>query len=319
MEDKITTPKQSNLSLPFWNRAEKRPRTLWRLILQGILLIIFSIIAGTPAALLGANMNGFVVGTVLSAIAFPASIYMAGRLFDRRPFADFGFHFSASWWRQFAFGLLLGAGLMAAIFVIELLFGWITITDTFYVVEPNTSFLAAYMLPIIVFLSVGFYEELWSRGYQLTNMAEGFNSRKIGHRNATIIALIITSAIFGFLHAANPNATFISTFNIAIAGIFLGLGFILTGELAIPIGLHITWNFFQGNVFGFPVSGTSTVGATIFQIEQGGATWLTGGAFGPEAGVIGLIAIAAGCILTWRYVRWETGRGVIEPSIANYG
>jgi membrane protease YdiL (CAAX protease family) len=268
--------------------------------------------------MLGANFDGVAIGAILSAIAFPVSIWIAARLLDRRPFTDFGFHFSPSWWRQFLFGLLLGAGLMTAIFIAELLLGWITITDTFYVVEPNSSFALAYLLPIIVFLCVGFYEELWSRGYQLTNVAEGFNFRPIGHRLATLIALVLTSAVFGFLHASNPNATFISSFNIAVAGIFLGLGFVLTGELAIPIGLHMTWNFFQGNVFGFPVSGTATIGATIFRVEQGGADLLTGGAFGPEAGAIGLVAIGIGCVLTWLFVGWEKGSAAIEPSIAAY-
>ncbi len=318
IEENNNPPQQSLLTRPFWNPHEKRIRAFWRLILQGFFLLIASMVASIPAALLGMNFDGFAIGTVLSAIAIPVSIWFAGRLLDRRPFADFGFHFSASWWRQFGFGLALGAVLMAGIFVVELLLGWVTITDTFYVVEPNSSFALAYLLPIIVFLSVGFYEELWSRGYQLTNVAEGFNFRPIGYRTATIIALILTSAIFGFLHAGNPNATFISSFNIAIAGIFLGLGFVLTGELAIPIGLHITWNFFQGNVFGFPVSGTDTVGATIFRIEQGGSDLVTGGAFGPEAGIIGLVTIGIGCLLTWLFVRWETGRGRIEPAIANY-
>ncbi len=316
--DEIKQPtQQSRLAFPFWNPHEKRLRAAWRLMLQVVFLVIASMVAGIPAVLLGLSFDGLAVGAVISAVAFPVSIWLAAGLLDRRPFADFGFHFSASWWRQFAFGLGLGAVLITGIFIIELLLGWITITDTFYVVEPNTSFFLAYLLPIIVFIAVGFYEELWSRGYQLTNVAEGLNGW-LGYRNATFAALILTSAVFGFLHASNPNATLISTFNISLAGLFLGLGFVLTGELAIPIGLHITWNFFQGNVFGFPVSGTSTLGATIFQIEQSGPTLLTGGAFGPEAGVIGLIAIAIGCELTWLFVRWETQSKGIEQSIATY-
>jgi membrane protease YdiL (CAAX protease family) len=93
-----------------------------------------------------------------------------------------------------------------------------------------------------------------------------------------------------------------STLNLVIAGLFLGLGFILTGDLAISIGLHITWNIFQGNVFGFPVSGTTPI-VSFIGINQKGPDLVTGGAFGPEAGLIGLAALLLGSffILVWVY------------------
>ncbi|NJL33875.1 MAG: hypothetical protein HC893_08460 [Chloroflexaceae bacterium] len=85
---------------------------------------------------------------------------------------------------------------------------------------------------------------------------------------------------------------------------FLGLGYVLTGQLAISIGLHITWNFFQGTVFGFPVSGQDFTRVGVFSIEQGGPPLWTGGAFGPEAGLMGLLTIALGSALT---VGWCAG------------
>ena len=109
-----------------------------------------------------------------------------------------------------------------------------------------------------------------------------------------------------------------STLNIALAGIFLGLGLIWTNELAIPIGLHISWNLVQGNVFGFPVSGTTTVGATVIQIEQSGPIWLTGGAFGPEAGVLGIAAMLLGMLLIWLYLRRQQGDVAVVRAIADY-
>jgi hypothetical protein len=92
-----------------------------------------------------------------------------------------------------------------------------------------------------------------------------------------------------------------STLNICLAGIFLATGYILTGQLAIPIGLHISWNFFQGNVFGFPVSGGNFQPATFFKIQQDGPDFWTGGDFGPEGGLLGTIFTLLGivCILIW--------------------
>ena len=156
-----------------------------------------------------------------------------------------------------------------------------------------------------------------TRGYLLRNLAEGLNFKRIGPRTALIAAYIISSLIFGGLHAANPNASLTSTLSIALAGLFLGLGFVLTGELAIPIGLHISWNFFQGNVFGFPVSG-AYAGPSFIAIQQAGPAWATGGAFGPEAGVIGLAAILLGCGLTLWWVRRRTGQLRMQTELAEY-
>jgi len=70
----------------------------------------------------------------------------------------------------------------------------------------------------------------------------------------------------------------------------------VTGRLSTAIGLHVTWNLCQGAVFGFPVSGDKE-GASLLGIQQGGPTLMTGGAFGPEAGLMGVLASLAGIVL----------------------
>jgi hypothetical protein len=111
------------------------------------------------------------------------------------------------------------------------------------------------------------------------------------------------------LHIFNPNAGLVSSFNIFLAGLLLlGVGRLLTGELAIPIGVHITWNFVQGNVLGFPVSGVDYRWATVFATQQHGPELWTGGAFGPEAGLLGVLAMLLGALLTILWVRWRYGR-----------
>jgi uncharacterized protein len=205
---------------------------------------------------------------------------------------------------------------MALIFSVELTAGWITISGTIQSV-PNINFWAGIAAWIVFFFCVGIYEEMLSRGYQLRNLAEGLNMRFLSPRAAVLLAYITTSIFFGLLHVSNPNATTISTLSIMVAGLFLGLGYILTGELALPIGMHITWNFFQGSVFGFPVSGTSSP-ATFIAVQQGGPEQWTGGAFGPEAGLIGLFAIGFGSLLIALWVRWRYGRLNLREDIAIY-
>jgi membrane protease YdiL (CAAX protease family) len=334
----------------FWNSDQRRLRAGWRLIVQIILLlvvvvplqILISIAAiaflamrgGISSDQLGQSGPGplspqaiqeFLLGSpllmALSTLSLFAaivlSVWLAGRFLDRRRFTDFGLHLNQSWWSDFGFGLFLGAFLMLAIFLVELAARWVTVTGTFVTRNPDMNFLAGIVPAVVIFLAVGFHEELFSRGYQLRNMAEGLNGRLLGPRGAIVVAALLSSAVFGTLHVTNPNASWISTLNIFIAGVvLLGLGFILTGELALPIGIHITWNFFQGNVFGFPVSGANFRWATFIAIQQGGPDLWTGGAFGPEAGLIGVAAMLLGGLLTILWVRWRYGSIRLRREVA---
>jgi len=326
----------------FWNSDQRRLRALWRLMGQGFLLVTIIIVAQIAIGtfLVGALVAGgelspdqlsdpralqqlltqdpllMLLLQLSTGVPIILSVWMAGRFLDRRPFADFGFHLDRNWWIDLGFGLVQGAALMLLIFLIELAAGWITITDTFATRQPGARFVPAILPPLVTFLAVGFYEELFSRGYQLQNFAEGLNWGVIGPRGALFIATALSSAVFGVLHAMNPNATPISTLYLVIAGFHLAAGYLLTGELAIPIGQHITWNFFQGNVFGFPVSGTDFRSATFIRIEQGGPELWTGGPFGPEAGFIGLAAMIIGILWTIAWVRWRRGEVGLRLSLA---
>lgn len=311
---------------PFWNPEQRRLRALWRLAIQALLsgaaIVVLGMLAGLalaawlvsqpggaalvgdPAALQRAMLSYplyRLVNMGITLVAIVGSVALAGRFLDRRRFADFGFHLGRGWWLDLAFGMALGAALMGCIFLAEWAAGWLTIAGTLH--APDTQpFVPAILSALLGFVAVGFYEELFSRGYELRNLAEGLTGRLLGERGAIVVAWLLSSSFFGLLHAGNPNATPVSTASLVGAGLFLGLGYVLTGELAIPIGLHIGWNFGQGNVFGFPVSGTQA-GPTFIAIAQGGPELWTGGAFGPEAGLIGLAAILAGSAMIVLWVR----------------
>lgn len=288
---------------PFWNSKEHRIRSLFRLLIQVIILTFITGLLGIFLGILlkispfvSSTSSIMIVSTLSSLVGIIFSVWLTGFFIDRRPFTLFGFHFNRWWWIDLVFGLFLGALLFIVIFFVELSVGWVHITGTFQSMDEMFSFPAALFISAILYIFVGIQEELFSRGYQLRNIAEGLFNPHIVKSISLILAWLFSSIIFGLLHAANPNASLISTLNIIIAGLFLGLGYILTGELAIPIGLHISWNFFQGNVFGFPVSGTTPF-VTFLRISQSGPDIWTGGAFGPEAGLIGLLAMIIGCIL----------------------
>lgn len=323
----------SKLQQVFWNPVDRRPRTFWRLVLFALLLAatmlaVNSLFADAFGTDLDSAMGElglftewrlarYLLQVALGLLAVVLPTLFAARFFDRRPVSDLGLQLTGSWWRDLGFGLLLGALLMFLVFVVELALGWITIANTFST-RASQSFWVALVSPLTLFLAVGIYEELVVRGYLLKNLAEGLSFGPLGGKVGMLLALLISSAIFGLAHAGNPNASAVSNFNLFLAGLLLGLPFLLTDELAIPIGLHITWNFFQGNVFGFPVSGTSANQTTFIAVEQGGPELWTGGAFGPEAGLIGVFAIIIGSLLIIWWVRRTRGKGGFCSSVAEY-
>ncbi|MGI9048045.1 MAG: CPBP family intramembrane glutamic endopeptidase [Rubrobacteraceae bacterium] len=312
----------------FFERTDEglRLRAPWRLLTQMMLFLTGTIFFSNLLAVLWKSLGpgtmgssspaSFLMNALASLGAALLSVWIASRFLDRRPFKDFGFHLSGEWLLDLLFGLALGALLMTSLFLIELGSGWISVAGTLSVIKARVPFLIALIVPIISFLCVGVSEELLFRGYWLRNMAEGFNFPFVRQRGAVLLAWIGSSSYFGVGHVFNPNATVVSTVNIVLAGLMLGLGYILTGELAIPIGLHITWNFFEGNVFGFSVSGISPVGATFVATKQDGPTIWTGGNFGPEAGLMGVAAILSGCLLIMLWVRLRRGKVSIHTPVA---
>ena len=105
--------------------------------------------------------------------------------------------------------------------------------------------------------------------------------------------MLLSSLWFGIAHLGNPNtdAKVFVAVGIFLAGVFLAYGYLSTKQLWLPIGLHIGWNFFEGVGFGFPVSGLDIYHLT--RITVSGPELWTGGAFGPEAGLVLLPGIAA--------------------------
>lgn len=132
----------------------------------------------------------------------------------------------------------------------------------------------------LFFLIVAFFEEFLFRGVIF---------RIVEEMTGTWIAVAISAALFGALHAGNPGATVYSTLAIAIeAGVLLALAFALTRSLWFAIGIHWAWNFFEGPVFGTQVSGGAGQRPLLLATIHGPA-WLTGGNFGPEAGVLPIV------------------------------
>ena len=133
---------------------------------------------------------------------------------------------------------------------------------------------------LMMFLAVAVGEEMICRGVIFRWIDERWN---------TWVALLVSALIFGWGHISNDNATWWSSLAIAIeAGLLLAAAYKWSGSLWVPIGIHWSWNYTQGNIFGLAVSGTNA-GTTMLTTTIDGPDIITGGAFGPEASIIAVI------------------------------
>jgi len=314
---------------PFWNPVEGRARAGWRILTHLACYLymphVLNAVLGDPLSLLLALVApGLAVqserltafGLRLVAVVF--STWLIVRFVDRRPWTDMGLTLNRAWWVDTGFGLCLGAGLMSFVFIVEYAAGWLRVREWFVVGLVDTTFALAIIGPLVVAMVISITEEILARGYQLRNLAEGLNSTPMGPWRAVALSWGISSSLFGLLHVFNPNATWLSTLYLMLTGVFFGLGYVLTGRLGLPIGLHFAWNFVQGNIYGYPVSGNIVGSASLMAIEQSGPPLWTGGAFGPEAGLIGIAAVLLGCLLTAVWVRQRYGPLRLQLNLARY-
>lgn len=228
--------------------------------------------------------------TLVECFAITISVFYARHFFDKRPFPSLGVSLKTTWVKDIFAGVGIAAIMMGFIFVIAYFLDWINVKSFSWEADGIQTAVAQTAIWLTIFFLVGWQEELLSRGYHLQNLADGIN---------ITWGVILSSFAFAILHIFNPGASWISTLGIFLAGLFLSLGYILTKQLWLPIGLHIGWNFFEGVVFGFPVSGLNTYKLVLMDV-LGPKTW-TGGEFGPEAGLLLVPALLLGAILMFLY------------------
>lgn len=311
-----------------WNQRERRLRAGWRLLVGLPVFFVLWIVARVPVAVVtSATLSPPVLAGVailsgwLFYYGFSTGVLAAlSRWLDGRTLPGLGLG-GDGFWRNLGFGLAVGVAMPTAVFLVELGLGFVAV-DGVLVTRPDNQFgvalpaLVAVPGTLVFFVGVGVFEEVLTRGYLFQNIAEGLSGLwSIGPREAIATAAVFTSLLFGVLHFANPNATLLSTLNITVVGLFFAATYVLTGDLGIPIGIHITWNFAISSLYGFPVSGLTTP-ATLLSVRQTGPTLITGGRFGPEGGTILYLGLAVGIALSWWWVRREAGGVRFRTDIA---
>jgi membrane protease YdiL (CAAX protease family) len=224
--------------------------------------------------------------------AMLAAAWIAVRYFDRRWFRSLGFHPRAAI-RDLPAGLIVGGVMIGAALAIPAALNWADV-DTVR---------SALTVPFaLVTASVGINsatQELLFRGYILQTIEARFKTRW---------AIAISSLLFTGAHAGALGAGLIPTVNLLLAGILLAVGYIVTRNLWLPIGLHFAWNFLQGPVLGLAVSGQEIhAGVAPFRTVLIGPPAISGGMFGFEGGLVGTAVTVAGIALLY------VGRASLSP------
>ena len=205
------------------------------------------------------------------------TVWIFQKFINRESFTSIGLEFS-EYKDDFVSGLLFGAGLIALGFGVLYIFNCLSIASIQFSLIDQLFYLS-------LFGVVSLNEEIAIRGYILQNLSSSFNK---------YIALVLSSLVFMIMHIGNPNMSAIPLFNLFLAGLLLGVYCIHKNNLWFPIGAHFTWNYFQGPVLGFEVSGNDV--DSIFIQSLDGSELITGGEFGFEGSIILTVFMIIGII-----------------------
>ena len=235
------------------------------------------------------NLVHLGVSGVMNLVAAVIASAVCVRVLERRRFGSLGFRLHRGWLRDFVLGSLMGAASLAIAVGIAASAGALTFVVQTWEFAP---LVRGFTITSLFFVIAGANEELIFRG---------FTFQALVHNLGGVKAVAITSLIFGLAHVLNPGASMFSMINTMLAGIWLGIAYLMTRSLWLPIALHWSWNFAMVFIFGLPVSGLTTLEKfASLRGTVGEPAWLSGGSYGPEAGVAATLALILSTLAIWK-------------------
>jgi membrane protease YdiL (CAAX protease family) len=259
-------------------------RAGWRILGYFLLAAGAGIILSTIAAAIGvAESAGFPVMLGSALLAGWAMVVFV----DRRAPGALGFAADPAAVKDSAAGLGIGGAMLAAAVVllaVARMARWVADEGSMpeYVAALATSF--------VFFAVAAAAEEAVFRGYAFQALVRGVGVWP---------AMVGSSVLFALLHANNPNVTPVALANIFLAGVMLAVAYLRTRSLWFATAVHLGWNWTMASLLDFPVSGI-VMDMPLYTARETGPDWVTGGTFGPEAGLAASLTIVAGGVWMWR-------------------
>ena len=288
---------RKNSIINSYKNEKKSPNFIWAIILSLIFMYGGSLIGSLATvplylALLNVplffnNQNLLSLLITLFSFAFISLlVFFRVKVIEKRSLSSIGFN-KNNWLKKYSLGFLIGLVMMSIIVLILLLFGYITVEKN--PIQPvGVSAISSVLVILFGWIIQGATEEIVTRGWLLNVLSSKYN---IG------FGLLISSTLFGLMHLTNPNVNYIAVINIILVGLFYGLYVIKTNDLWSVCGMHSAWNFAQGNIFGFEVSGLDISVGTLIDLNLVENDFITGGVFGPEASIVATFVLLLSIII----------------------
>ena len=260
------------------------------MIVIGIAYAIIALVSGKDINEFMDSVDSGMATHYIQIVLFIASAYMMYAIFERKKGWTIGLK------QQSGMRLTL-QGALSGIILISLAAGLIGLFGgvSWEIAQWDREMAAGLLSGLFLFIGVAVSEEIFSRGYVQGLLRYHYNA-------AT--AIIVSSILFALMHSLNPGMfdSPLPILNLLLAGIIMAVARELTGGLWWPIGLHLTWNYFQGYIYGFKVSGTDSLTSILTTTEHGPA-WISGGAFGIEGSIFSVLMLILGTLGVYRLFR----------------
>ena len=288
---------RKNSIINSYKNEKKSPNFIWAIILSLIFMYGGSLIGSLATvplylALLNVplffnNQNLLSLLITLFSFAFISLlIFFRVKVIEKRSLSSIGFN-KNNWLKKYSLGFLIGLVMMSIIVLILLSFGYITVEKN-PIQLVGISAISSILVILFGWIIQGATEEIVTRGWLLNVLSSKYN---IG------FGLLISSTLFGLMHLTNPNVNYIAVINIILVGLFYGLYVIKTNDLWSVCGMHSAWNFAQGNIFGFEVSGLDISVGTLIDLNLVENDFITGGVFGPEASIVATFVLLLSIVI----------------------
>lgn len=286
-----------------WGNRTDRVRAVWRIgipIFAGLIAFVGSFAVASTFDLPAGRVQ--VVPFVTTPIVVYGVVRGTARYLDRRPMTAYGYRVSRDWWLDAVGGVALGTVIVLLTGLIGYQVGSVNVSGA----EPALSSTSALWLAVffVGFVGVAFWEELVFRGVFVLNGVEGVAERGYPRSIAVAAALLGSSAVFAIVHVPGGVAygqppSLIALWTLSF-GLLTGIAFLLSGELALPMGLHLAINFVPINVVGLSPTATMDGVPTVVTVESAAT-----GVAAPTVGLPITVANVVGCALVAGWCYWR--------------